>query len=660
MAELSVSLPATRRTAVTARLAEHLWVVTTALGVVLWVLTVHSAEYSRMGALGLVTILSPTYYLGLAVLALGLGVELVRPHVREVRLLCLTVVLIVFMFGTACAVEPTASLTSAWIHDGYVTFLFQHGHPLNGFDAEFSWPGMFSAGAVLVSFMGQTSAAVLLRWFPLAIELLYLPALVAIARASGVGRRAAWLGIAFFYATDWIYQDYFSPQAVNLLFFLCVVAVVLSCWRPVSLAVATRHPKLAQRRASTREALRLRRLLGGDATTDWPVPMVAGSLAVLTLVFLASAISHQLTPYAMVLALCACLLTRRLARPELVAIAFLLAVGWLSLGASNFWIGHLSLIFGSFGQLASSFQQNASGRVTGSASHRLIVDARILITMALFALAAIGTVRRATSSRTIELLAAAPFALLAAQSYGGEGLLRVALLAGPFAGLLAAAAILPTRSGQLRPLVRQLRMGAHGRALLAAAICVVLLCFSVATTVVRGGNDAYETFSVGEVSAATWIYAHTKPGDVIGLVAPYEPLGAEQVGSVGIFVAVPGGSVPLLHTIVPKLLHEQLVGPDGKKHHLQWIMLGNAQEAWGTILGGYPQGWQAAVERGLVRGGWVVAHRWPTATVLRAPVLVVHHRPTSRATTTPRSHTTSRLASPVLTSTDHGGVLAQR
>ena len=138
-----------------------------------------------------------------------------------------------------------------------------------------------------------------------------------------------------------------------------------------------------------------------------------------------------------------------------LAIAFLLAVGWLSLGASNYWLGHLSQIFGGIFQFGSTATANVSSRVVGSASHRLIVDVRILLTLGLFFLAGIGALRRAASSRTLELLTVVPFFVLAGQSYGGEGLLRVAFLVGPFASLLAAAAILPSRIG-LDPAVRAL------------------------------------------------------------------------------------------------------------------------------------------------------------------------------------------------------------
>jgi hypothetical protein len=584
-----------------------------ALGI--WLVTVERSNFAHIGQLGLVSILGPTYFLGLAVAVAALCLALVQPTLREWRVAGLVGVLVVYVFGTACAVEPTASLATSWIHAGFVQYILQHGHPLNNYDAEFSWPGAFSFGALLVSFMGQANALDLLRWFPLAIELAYLAPLLAIARRSGVNRRAGWLGVAIFYGTNWIYQDYFSPQALNLLFFLTIVAVVLWVWKPTPLAAPPPRGTVARALAS-RRSLSFARIRGKEARSDLPPRTILGILAVITLVMIASAVSHQLTPYAIFLALAACLLTRRLARPELVAIMLLLAVGWLSLGASNYWLGHLSDIFGSFGQLFGTFGQNVSSRVTGSASHRMVVDVRILLTAALFGGAALGAMRRATDSRTLEVLAISQFALLGAQNYGGEGLLRVALLTGPFASLLAASAILPTRVGALPPIIddelrwrhRRVRIPwPSGRVTVGVCATVVLFGFATVTTVVRGGNDAYESFSTGEVDAANYIYAHAVPLDLIGIVSPYAPLGQRDVGSVGIYVVSETANIPRLSVVGANLVH----------HRPTFVDLGAAQEAWGVILAGYPPGWETTVEHYLLAHGYKVAARWSTATVLR-------------------------------------------
>jgi hypothetical protein len=573
----------------------------------LWVVAVRQANFARMGQLGLVSVLSKAFFFGLALAVVAFAIELLREQLHEGRLIALTILLIVFLFGTACAVEPVASLTSSWVHAGYVQYVFAHGQPLENYNAEFSWPGAFSLGAVLISFMGQSNALDLLRWFPLTIELLYLAPLLAIARASGVSRRAQWLGVALFYATNWIYQDYFSPQALNFLFFLVVIALVLTGWRPVQRAHEARFDRLRDRLGAWRGAVAMRRLRGEDATTSWTVNQMLGTLAVLALLFIASAVSHQLTPYAIFLALIACLVSSRLGRPELIGLVFCLAVGWLSLGASNFWFGHLNLIFGSIGQLATSFGSNINQRVTGSASHRLIVDVRILLTAALFGLGLLGAARRGATSRTLELLVCAPFVLFAVQNYGGEGLLRVALLSGPFAALLAASAIFPERDGPIRPILPDVRFRRHPRAVLAVVAGVVLFSFAVTTTVVRGGNDAYESFSNGELSAVNYVYVHIPAGKTIGVVAPYLPIGQRDVSTVTFFVAVAGSAIaPSFATMSARLLGARAT----------YVVLNAAQSQWGQIVAGYPPGWQTGLEGALVRAGYRVAASWPTSTVL--------------------------------------------
>jgi hypothetical protein len=562
-----------------------------------------------MGQLGLVTILGWTFFAGLGLLVAGLSLELVRTPLRPHHLMILVIGLVIMLFGTASAVEPTARLVDSWVHAGFVQYMFVHGHVLNGYDARFSWPGGFSLGAVLVAFTGQTNALDFLRWAPLVFELLYLPPLLVIAKCSGVGRRAGWLGVTLFYVANWTDQDYFSPQALNLFFFLVVVATVLAAWRPKGLSQSGGHGDgLRARIAQIRAGFTLRRMAGHDAVATWNGTLTVGVLGLLLLVCLASAISHQITPYALVLALAGCLLTRRLGRPELVVIAAVLAVGWLSLGASDFWVGHLSQIFGSIGRIGSTFGSNVTSRVTGSASHRLVVDLRILLTATLFGLAVIGSLRRATETRTLEFLVGAPFLLLVFQNYGGEVLIRVLLFGLPFTSLLAASAILPNRSGAVAPLIPRIRRRVRGPAVLGLTVAVTLFGFALVTTVVRGGNDAYEAFSTGELQAVNFAYDHVQPHQSIGLVAPYLPVGQRDVGSVKVFVADDGSTVFTLRHDESALLRTQP----------EWIILSQSQEAWGESVAGFARGWERSIENDLIRHGYRVAAGWSTATVLHA------------------------------------------
>jgi hypothetical protein len=290
----------------------------------------------------------------------------------------------------------------------------------------------------------------------------------------------------------------------------------------------------------------------------------------------------------------------------LVIISALFAVGWLSLGASNYWIGHLSSIFGGVGQLASTYGANVSNRITGNGSHLLVVKVRILLTVSLYILAGIGVLRRNTNSRALEALAVAPFLLLVVQSYGGEGLLRVVFFALPFTALLAASAILPNRTGSIRSWIPNFRLNRFGRGALCAVVAIVVLGFSLATTLVRGGNDAYEAFSKGELAAVNFAYHRSHSGETIGTVAPYLPGDVRDVGSVLFFSADDGGDSSVAADQVALF-----------ETHPAFIILSQSQEAWGEIVAGFPVGWEASVEIYLVNHGYQIVAEWPTATVLQ-------------------------------------------
>lgn len=579
-------------------------------GLALWVYSVTGANFSAMRSMGLVSVLGWTFFLGLGLVVLGLSLELLDSHMNDGRLILLILAMIVFMFGTASAVEPVASLGDSWLHAGFIQYFLQHGHGLNAYDARFSWPGGFSLGAVLVSFAGQANALAFLRWFPLFVQILYLAPLLVIARFSGVSRRTGWLGVVLFFATDWIYQDYFSPQALNYFFYLVVIATVLACLQPQRRTRATWIHGSLERRVDQIRSFFHR----GNPPIFESVPIRSNRttfsvLGLASLVCLASAMSHQLTPYAIALALFACLVTRRLGWPELVAVAALFPIGWLSLGATDFWVGHLSTIFGSVGQISTTIGANVTSRVTGSASHRYVVDTRILITAALFALAGIGVLIRRPYTRTLEALAGAPFLLVAAQSYGGEALLRVVFYGLPFTAMLAASAVLPSRTSSFH-LLRTTRILSFSgrRRLRLVTVTLIVFVFALVTFVVRGGNDAYESFSTGELSAVNYVYNHIKSGETIGMVISYLPLGQRDVGTVNYFAAAYAGGTPTLAYDQRELL----------KVRPEFVILSRSQDAWGQIVEGFPPGWETALKRQLLRHGYRTSAEWTTATVLKA------------------------------------------
>ncbi len=573
--------------------------------VIMWILAVHGARFDQIGSYGLVSVLHWPYFFGLAVLVIGLSHELLRSPLQSWILALLVVLLVIYLFATAPAIEPVAALGDSWLHASFVRYISTHGHVLNNYDARFSWPGAFALAAAVTSFVGRSSAVVFLRWFPPFIELLYLAPLVVIGQSSGVGKRTAWLGVVLFYASNWIYQDYFSPQALTYFWYLVVIAVCLAGWRARPLTNPNDLPMTSRLRRSL-EVFRLRRWTGHDAERTWPPATTVALVVVVALFGLASAMSHQLTPFTIVLMVIALVLTRRMGSPEVAILTGLFALGWLSLGASNFWVGHLSLIFGSVGSVGNTIGANVTSRVTGSSSHLIVVDLRILSVVALFAAAAIGALRRAADTRTLEALLITPFVLLVLQSYGGEGLMRVVLFALPFTSLLAASAIAPARRGPIRPILRVPHPTRRTKHVLGPLIAIGVLAFAVSTTITRGGNDAYEAFAPGEVAAVTYAYSHASPGQSVGSVTYYLPAYQGSLNVINAYVAV-GDHVPPLSQLLKRL----------DAHRPAWIILGKSQEAWGEIVAGYPKGWESRLSTQLVRHGYVVARRWASAEVLR-------------------------------------------
>jgi hypothetical protein len=516
-------------------------------------------------------------------------------------------IIVIFLFATGPAIEPVAAISDSWIHSGFIGYILTNGHVLHGYDARFSWPGGFVLAALTSAFTGQANSLAFARWFPVVIEAMYLAPVVVIGSNSGVSRRTKWLGVAIFYAMDWIYQDYFSPQALDYLFYLVFIASVLAIWSPSRRSFVRGRGLIGTKLDQVRNALKWNRLIGEQTVSQQSDATIYFVMVLLSLISLAAVMSHQLTPYALILALLGCLVTSRLGRPELLALTIVFSVAWLSLGASDFWIGHLSAIFGSVGQVGSTLGTNVASRVVGSASHRFIVSLRIEITGVLLLFAAAGTLRRATDSRTLEALAGAPFVILGLQGYGGEGLLRVVLFSLPFTSLLAASALIPTLTGEVRPWIQPIKWMTRLEVLRPIVVTLVLVVMCILTTVVRGGNDAYESFSVGELNAVNYVYGHVKANQVVGIISTYLPIGQLDVGTVDV-ISFGGDTIPTQAQLAKSMLRTR---PD-------FVILSQSEEAWGEVVGGYPPGWENQLGTQLIKANYRVVASWATAQVYQA------------------------------------------
>jgi hypothetical protein len=178
--------------------------------------------------------------------------------------------------------------------------------------------------------------------------------------------------------------------------------------------------------------------------------------------------------------------------------------------------------------------------------------------------------------------------------------------------LLAASAILPNRVGPIRAIIPWLPFRRAGRATLAVLVGSAILILAVATVLVRGGNDAYESWTTGEFAAVNYTYDHITPGQTLGLADSYIPFGYRDVD--------------LIHIYIPESDRRATWPVAFAKHEATWIILSKSEASWGVNVAGYPVNWESNLERSLLNEGYTVSKTWPTATILRAPksVLVGH------------------------------------
>ncbi len=223
--------------------------------------------------------------------------------------------------------------------------------------------------------------------------------------------------------------------------------------------------------------------------------------------------SHQLTPFAILLAILALMVVDRCSARGLATITAVLLATWLSFMTVDYLSGHIDQLTGSLGQLGGTVNESVGNRVAGSSGHLAVVYVRIGITAILLALALAGFVRRLRAgerSRSLAALALAPVLLAALQAYGGEIAMRVYLFALPFTAFFAAAALLPSYG-------RRLAWARTG------ALVAVCLLFVAGFGYARYGNERINLFSRAEVRAVEHMYDIAPRGALLVAGSTYLP-----------------------------------------------------------------------------------------------------------------------------------------
>lgn len=475
----------------------------------LWIFSLHHIDVSTMNDLGLVSALAthaPLLIIAPFLLTFSFCLTLRQPQMRTWLILLHIALLIAMLYGVENLIEEAPRFSVVYRHAGYTEYIMRHGSVNPALDAYFNWPGFFVLSAFVTEATGFHSILPYAGWAPLVYNLLYFGPIYLILTTATTDRRLTWLGLWFFYLTNWIGQDYFSPQGINFFFYVVIIAILLK-WFKVTTLPPPRVQDWLSRRLTHAPSL-VRGLCNWSLIPDMqytPSTLTSwqrrGLLALLLLLFLFVVSSHPLTPFFVVTSVALLVVFRR-CKPFWLPLVFgAMTAAWMFLMAKTYLQGHSQDVVSGIGHITSAVTVNVTQRASqGDAQHVFIAYLRIVMSVLIWGLAVLGVWRRIRMGNrdlTYLLLAIAPFPLAIVQQYGGEMFLRVYLFSLPFMVMFAATSFYTRHSLSLRGT-------SLPRIAVICAVCFMLLAGFFFT---RYGNERMDYMTNSDVAGVQYLYA---------------------------------------------------------------------------------------------------------------------------------------------------------
>jgi hypothetical protein len=475
------------------------------------VLVLHSADENRIGKWGLIQALPVAYWPLVLATSVIFARHLRAPEERVPELLLSCVSLVVFLHTAPALVESLPRFSTAWNHVGMVEQIQHHHVLLTWLDARFNWAGFFVGAASVIGAMHADNLSLVLKAAPTIAVVSYIPPSLLIARSVLAGWRRQWTAVWLVLLLDWVGQDYFAPQTFTFALYLYCLSIVLYVLR-----LPTGQGRV--RKLLNRSRLPGAATIGRVRGRDWPGPpgpeiaVARRAIPVVCVAIGAIAMSHQLTPFVLIADLIVLsILGGRLVQ-RLQVFAALASLGWISFGAYIFWTGHMDMMLGGVGQVDQVVGSSVVARFSGDSVRHTVLNVRTGLSLTVWGLAylglAVGLRCRRGSSLTLGGLLTVPFLMFGAQSYGGEGALRVFLFSLPPAAC-AIAFLMP--AGWLTRLPG------------AAAVVLVSTLALVPFLVARYGNEDFERARQGDADAIAAFYRVARPGATAVSISPQLP-----------------------------------------------------------------------------------------------------------------------------------------
>jgi hypothetical protein len=327
---------------------------------------------------GLLAVASPAYGISILLVAIGFAVA-VRQANMKAAIVAIALMIVVQRLPRSIATDlPMYAWT--YKHLGVVDYI-QHAHTLaRDVDVYNGWPGMFALTAWFSDLTGIPPMSIA-HWFTPVFHVAFAVLVYGVARAWRFEPITAVTATFLVSTLNWVEQDYFSPQAMTMLFVAGILIVVgLSRDRPV------------------------------------------GTLLLIAM-FAAATVTHQLTPY-WVLLLIGLLVVSRKMKPW-----------WIVFPLGAMLIAFLVYNWDSASQytlFSSNVLKNTESNVptVGVLGQRLTSAGIRAMSVGIWATTAVLLLvrwRRKQEFWVLGLLALSPMMILGGQSYGGEAVFRVFL-----------------------------------------------------------------------------------------------------------------------------------------------------------------------------------------------------------------------------------------
>ena len=559
------------------------------VGLMVWLYFLPNVSARDLGDLGIVDAIHPIMLLSPLIIIVSFCWNLRR--LQEPVLLLHLLILIFILYHSAEIISEAPRFSTTYVHIGFTEVIQRTGQSLTLLDARFSWPGFFAGAGLFTGAAGFDLAASYAEYASLFFNLAALGILYWLFRGLTDNLRLVWFALLIWYLNNWVGQDYFAPQALNFLFYITIISVVINWFKDQTSEDRSRSRRfwfgyrinrlfirIARRnRFAYRVSYHIREFVFAVDTPNKPSNRWQRIGLVLVMIAMMSAMvgSHQLTPFFTLFALSGMILMRRTSLYGFAFVAGMLTLAWVAFMTTDYLSGHLQGIISDVGSIFSTYSENVVNRVdvSVSADRQFVLYLRVFSTVGLWGLALIGALRQGIAGRwhiNAIILLTMPFVVLGLQSYGGEGLLRIQYFTLPAAAFLIGSLFYAEQDSKVSFLMTFSSIGAA-------------IIFLVAFMFTRFGNEKMDFMAQDEFEGVHYLYDTAPESSLILAYSGNSMLSVKNVEKYKTVFFRPEWEQLTLTDIVATM--QQRTDTES------YIIISNSAQAYGELFEGKEDGW---------------------------------------------------------------------